>query len=390
MIRHPLSRFSLLSSLLVLLLAAPLQAEKSLRFRVQLLTVDANEGCDIADFDGDGKLDVVAGRNWYRNGDWTPRPVRPILDNRGYIHSNGDFAVDVNRDGRVDILAGDFFTGQVTWYENPGGEKLLQGFLWKAHPLMDTGLKTNEISYLRDLDGDGTPEWISNQWNPKAPLIAYSLVYPEGKNTPQPVTRRIGDINGHGMGFGDLNGDGRDDILVGHGWYEHPAGDPWAGPWKFHADWKRHLSCPVIVRDVDGDGQNDVIWGNPHDFGLFVWLARGVDEEGKLRFETRELDGSFSQAHCLHLADLDGDGDLELITGKRVRAHNGNDPGGREPPVLVYYEMSKEGEFSRHVIRRGDVGTGLQIRTGDLDGDGDLDIVVPGKEGTQLLFNLGR
>ncbi len=100
------------------------------------------------------------------------------------------------------------------------------------------------------------------------------------------------------------------------------------------------------------------------------------------------IDESFSQPHCLHLADLDGDGRPELITGKRVRAHNGKDPGGTEPPLLCYYTWQPGSlAFEKHIINDGSVGIGLQIRTADLDGDGDVEIIVAGKEGTQIVWN---
>ena len=146
----------------------------------------------------------------------------------------------------------------------------------------------------------------------------------------------------------------------------------------------------MLVRDVNGDGANDIIWGNPHDYGVFVWLGQGTDAAGKLAFDQVTLDETFSQAHAIHLADLDGDGRDELITGKRVRGHNGNDPGGNEPAILVYYTWDDGFEsFERHTICEAAVGIGLQIRTADLDADGDLEIIVPGKDGTQILWNRG-
>lgn len=384
--RHPVCIVSLicLGNLLATIRLA--QAGESIPFEVKALTVDLNEGCDIADFDGDGKLDVVAGRNWFHNPDWLPRPVRSIEDKAGYVHSNGDFTYDVNLDGRPDIIAGDFFTTSVYWYENPGADLLLKGVLWEKHLLLDTGLGANEASFLHDLDGDGKPEWISNSWVDSTPLVAWELVpAPKDATLKRHLLAEKGQK--HGFGFGDINNDGREDILTGAGWLEHPEGAPLEGPWKVHADWNAAWSVPVLVRDLNKDGRNDIIVGNPHNYGLFVWFAEAPETDGKLKFRVVEIDKSYSQLHALHFADLDGDGRDELITGKRVRAHNGNDPGAGDPAIVCYYTVDDAGNFTRHIIKEGSVGIGLQIRTGDLDGDGDLDIVVAGKDGTQILFN---
>ena len=359
-------------------------ADHPVEFEVKWLAVDANEGCAIADFDSDGKPDVAAGRFWFRNGDWVARPVREFADINGYVHSNGDFVHDVNGDGRPDLVAGGFFQTEVHWYENPGPEQLTGGFLWPKHLLVDTGLSQNEASFLHDFDGDGIPEWISNSWNKKNPLMIWKF----GSEKKSPVLKRnliCETGQGHGFGFGDINNDGREDILTGTGWHERPEGDPFENAWIYHADWDVHLSDPVIVRDMNDDGKNDVIWGNPHDFGLFIWFAE-ESNGGKLTFREEVIDTEFSQLHCIHFADLDGDGREELLTGKRVRAHNGKDPGGTQSPLICYYEID-DGKFTRHIIEEGSVGIGLQIRTADLDGDGDLDIAVAGKEGTQILFN---
>ena len=393
--------------LMLILVAAAMtagaRAEHPVAFDVKLLTVDANEGCDIADLDNDGKLDVVAGRNWYRNGEWTPRPVRIIEDNAGYVRSNGEWAYDVNGDGRLDIVSMDFLSSEVYWYENPGGEKLLQGYLWPKHLLVDTGWANNEVSYLVDLTGDGKPEWFSNQWNPKNPSIIFSFATEErdveikkGRKTetvrrevPTLVGHTIGEINAHGVGFGDINNDGRDDILFGAGWFEQPEKTPLEQPWTYHADWeKKHAACPMLVYDIDGDGIKDVINSESHGYGIHWWRGLGPNADGKLQFEEHLIDDSFSQPHCFCLADLDGDGSDEVITGKRIRAHNGNDPGAAEAPIMRYYVWnSQKKAFDAHTINEGQVGGGLQIRTGDLDADGDIDIVVAGKEGTQILFN---
>lgn len=372
-------------------------------FDIKLLAVDTNEGCDIADYDGDGKLDISAGRSWYRNGDWIPRPVRNIEENNGYTCSNGEWAYDVNKDGRLDIISISFFDTNVYWYENPGNESLMQGALWPQHLLVDSGYKQNEVSFLVDINKDGVQEWHCNHYGTTNPTNFFSFTTEErevevlkGKKlvkemqvVPTLKGHQIGNVNCHGVGFGDINGDGRDDVLFGKGWYEHPEGDPFSGPWKYHADWDiPHCACPMLIKDFNGDGLNDVINSVAHGYGMDFWKNLGVDSDGNVQFEKKLIDDSVSQYHCLHLADLDGDGTEEIVTGKRVRAHNGKDPGGTEPPGMYYYVWNQDSEsFTRYTIDFGNVGIGLQIRTADLDDDGDLDIVVAGKEGTQILFN---
>ena len=150
------------------------------------------------------------------------------------------------------------------------------------------------------------------------------------------------------------------------------------------------------VLDVNGDGRNDIVTAAGHDYGVF-WFEQG--EGGK--WTRRSIDGAWSQGHASTLIDLNGDGRLDLVTGKRFMAHNGTDPGEREPIGVYWYESRRVPapagragsvagvEWIRHLVEFGGrVGAGMQLPVVDIDADGDLDIVCPGKSGLFLIENL--
>jgi hypothetical protein len=128
-----------------------------------------------------------------------------------------------------------------------------------------------------------------------------------------------------------------------------------------------------------------------HDYGIF-WLEQGTKGE----WTKRLIDDSWSQAHAVTLVDLNGDGRKDVLTGKRFMAHNGKDPGEREPLGVYWYEQvtdpaTKKTEWVKHVIDySGRAGGGMQIPVADVDGDGDLDFVAAGKSGVFLFENLTK
>ena len=378
---------------------SPAAEKKSpgLRFQVQALHKDNNEGCAIGDIDNDGNLDVVAGENWYAGPDLlAKRRLRKLLPfGKDYLQNNGDHLYDVNGDGWLDVVAGEFTTTRVHWFENPGDPGISQPGLWEVHLLKDTRTNQNELTFLHDIDGDGGVEWLENSWNDGNPMLIWRFVKDEEGivSLTNHVVSASG--NGHGMGFGDVNGDGRQDIVFKNGWYECPQAGPFSAPWTYRDDFTLpHASCPIFVLDLNDDGRNDLLWADGHNYGLYWEEQREPGAKGSTNWKQHLIDKRFAQGHALAWEDIDNDGAPELITGKRYYAHSGSDPGAEDPVVIHYYDLNPDNlTFAKRIISRGrpgeGPGTGLQIRVGDLDADGWKDIVVAGKSGTHVLWNKG-
>jgi len=381
---------------IVFALVAAVCAEdaSSLKFSKRCLMLSPNEGSAVADVDKDGCLDIIAGTHWFGGPDYVPRPLRDIAETGNvYYSSNGDYPYDVDGDGWIDVISIGWFNPELCWYRNPGKKDLDRGKKWERRVLKETRGQ-NEMLALHDLDGDGVPEIFVNSWDKKGPVVAWKLTKTDdGSPTVEQIVLGT-EGNGHGFAFGDINGDGREDLLCEAGWYERPAGEPFAQPWKLHKEAALpHPSCPCLITDLNGDGRNDIIWGKSHDFGLYWWEQGKPKSDGTTTWSEHLIDDSWSQPHCLLWADLTGDDQPELITGKRVRAHCGNDPGGKDPAVLFYYTWNREaGEFTRHTIGApGDgIGTGMQIRVADLNADGRPDVATSGKTGTWVMINEGN
>ncbi|MEX1116617.1 MAG: VCBS repeat-containing protein [Akkermansiaceae bacterium] len=365
------------------------------QWRVQLLHKDNNEGLAVGDINGDGKLDITAGEFWYAAPDFERFPIRKLVPfGADYLQSSGEHLYDMDGDGDLDVLSIAFTFSGIMWYENPGPGNYSSD-RWTMHELIDTNVKANEAAFFHDIDKDGTPEWIINSWVGSSPTEIYRLVRAtDGKVKAKKHT--VADAtNGHGMGFGDINGDGKDDIIFGRGWFECPAAGPFSGLWTWHHDFDLpHASCPVLVVDLNADGRNDIIWGNGHNYGLYWMEQLEAQSNGATTWRQRLIDDKFSQAHALAWEDLDGDGKPELITGKRYYAHSGKDPGANDPITVQYYKWNKEAlTWSKHLISEAAAGEGpgigLQIRVADLDGNGLPDVITPGKSGTHILWNEG-
>lgn len=376
------SDYLLLTGLLAALAALPLRSGE-LQFRLHPINADSTyEACAVMDVNHDGKLDIVCGGFWYEAPDWKRHFVReverlgnpPVFD--GYSH----LELDVNRDGWTDLVVVNYRSRSLYWLEHPGpslGE-------WQKRAIAEPG--PMETGRLYDIDGDGRLDVLPNGTSFAA---WWELLPGERNSAPRWIRHDLPrEVAGHGVGFGDVNGDGRGDIVAPNGWLEAPV-DRRNGQWIWHPEFNLGpASIPIIVADVDQDGDSDLIWSIGHNYGTY-WLEQ-KSENGHRTWTKHLIDDSWSVGHSPLWVDLDGNGRPEFVNGKRHRAHELRDPGALEPLVIYRYEFDPAArKFQRHDIQtNGPAGIGLDPKAIDLDGDGDLDLVLPGRSGLYWYENL--
>jgi len=358
----------------------------SLRFRKVLIADERFESAGVFDVNGDGIPDIVSGSWWYEGPDFRRvHPVGAVQPAGEYFDDFSTIELDVNGDGRPDFITGGWFGDTLRWRENPGDPDAE----WPEHVIAHTG--NVETTRGWDVDGDGVIEIIPNC--PGEPVKIFKLVTDaRGRGTGEFAVHQITDApQGHGLGCGDVAGNGRMDIVLVDGWLEAPP-DPYSGTWVFHDDFSlfRTAGVPILVVDVNGDGLNDLIVGGGHCYGLEWWEQRV--SAGRRSWVRHPIDPDNSQYHDLIWVDIDGDGEPELVTGKRYRAHCGNDPGAGDDVGVYYFKWNGE-SFTKQIVDYGPprqgTGVGIHFAVADLTGDGMPDIVAPGKDGLYVFYNEG-
>ena len=420
---------TLMLSLIVPLLDGAAQ-QGDMRFRVVQIDGGAAESTTIADINKDGKLDVVSAESWYEGPRWIKHPIRSIPVSSGYIDSFSDLPLDVDGDGFTDVIQIGYFARRIVWMKNPG----TGGGAWTENLIDAVG--PTEFAFLVDLDNDGKADDLLPQFNTvTAPLTWYDLQ--GGAWVKHVVSARS---YGHGIGAGDVNGDKRTDIVTPQGWLEAPPDPRAAGEWTLHpVDWNQRiipapaagaaasLTTPppmavppaaaavapaapdaapgatapgppargaewgfLYVVDVNRDGRNDVLTTAAHSYGI-CWFEQRADGT----WQQHVIDHSWSHSHASVLADINGDGRPDLVTGKRFQSRNQPAPGDGDPLGLYWYEFRTGSNgavtWTRHTIDYGSkAGAGVQMAVRDMDGDGDMDVVTAGKSGLYLAENLTK
>jgi len=294
--------------------------------------------------------------------------------------------MDVNQDGWIDLIRISLPGEEAVWYENPKNDTSL----WSMHQIAEK--VGNESPLFVDVDGDGRPDILCNDPE-KQEIIWLKSPSQKGDTVWKRYVIAHGEIGTnrytHGLGWADMNGDGRPDLIITKGWWESPP-DPTQAGWTFHpADLGEDCS-QIYALDAKGNGQLDLVSSSAHRYGIW-WHEKTTDATGATLWKHHVIFNGFSQSHALALADINGDGHPDLITGKRYFAHNGKDPGAFEPAVLYWFEFKpgKNPAWIPHLIDDNS-GVGLQVLAQDINKDGLTDIIVANKKGVFFFEQLKR
>ncbi|RYY33557.1 MAG: VCBS repeat-containing protein [Sphingobacteriaceae bacterium] len=361
-----------------------------------------------ADFNKDGKMDVAAGPYIYYGPDFTNyREVffaQTYNPSREFADANCMYAFDFNNDGWQDIFIG--AAGPPRIYLNPKGESRR----WDKYEVVKGGV--SEVTVFNDLNGDGKPELIYGQNG----AMWYARFNPADALKPWKTVQisEAGYYMPHGIGTGDINGDGRVDIVNPHGWWEQPAKGQDEAKWTFHSEaFARYGHRSVgaggsvmAVYDVNGDGLNDIVTSlNAHGFGI-GWFEQKRDAGGKISFVKHLIADDYSvenpggvaisEIHGTNFADIDGDEIPDFIVGKRYWSHLDSyfDPDPYGPPVVYVYKTVRDkkapggARFVPELVHNRS-GAGSDITVADLDKNGTVDIITSTDRGTYIFWNRG-
>jgi hypothetical protein len=347
------------------------------------------EGVTACDVNNDGVTDILAGNYWFQAPAFNKHIVHADTLNPvpGYSTTFLNFCMDVNNDGWSDLIRFDQPGGVCAWYENPKNSK----GLWQLHVILPTA--GNETPAFADVDLDGRMDLICNDITAKQVVWLKSPVAKEDTTWQRYVishdSLRGTDKYTHGLGWGDVNKDGKNDVLIKSGWWESPANVK-DKDWEFHPANFGEDCANMFVYDIDKDGDHDVISSSAHNYGIW-WYEQKRDTRGNSNWVTHNISKSFSQSHALAFKDINADGYPDLITGKRYFAHNGKDPGAFEPAVLVWFEYipGKVPQWIAHKIDSNS-GVGNNFLVSDINKDSLPDIITSNKKGVFFFEQLKR
>jgi len=319
----------------------------------------------VADFDNDGVLDFAVGERtkapsvvWYNSTGhgWKRR----VIDDSPLCPEAGGIAADVDRDGDLDLILGQDASGNaIWWWENP-----CPNFdnPWIRRTVKASGARKHHDQSFGDFDGDGQPELIS--WNQGGkqllmfPLPAHPRDLTEWKGKAIFVWNQGQECEGFPNTPVDVDADGKPDIVGGGCWFKH-LGDS-------------RFECRVIDSSMRFTqcAAGQLI---PGGFAEIVFSPGDADGEAKWYewngngWVSHSL-GRIVHGHTCEVGDVNLDGHLDIMIGEM------GSPGAGDQARIMLWLGNGRGEFQQRVLRQGQ---GIhEGRLADLDGDGDLDVIV--------------
>ena len=388
--------------------------------RVQLTDRFYAEGISGGDINRDGAMDALSGPYAYLGPDfkraveiYRPQIYAPANANMAgqYTDNFLNYVHDFTGDGWPDYLKINFNGAYL--YVNTKGESRS----WPVFQVTDGGV-SSETTQLGDIDGDGKVELLMSTGSGANRVIGMAKLGsdPTAKWTFHAISDK-GDWGGHGYGYGDINGDGKHDIIQGSGWWEQPAAGATSGLWKFNpVPFGRGTDAFVrgadmFAYDVNGDKLPDVVTSLfAHGPGL-AWYEQQRSGQGQITWkmhmimdapdaaaderktwETTDKNIVFTELHVLQLVDMDGDGLKDIVTGKRWFSHGMEYPENDrdDPPVVAWFKLVRKAggqvEFVPHIINNY-AGIGTQISVVDMNGDKRPDVLTAQRKGAYIFYN---
>ena len=355
-------------------------AEEAWAWKKHLITESGRTSTAVAaDFDGDGDMDVISGYpgtvSLFLAPEWEELVLHRFSNPKGnLIHSE---VIDVDGDGDLD-WAGAQAKESPFWLENPSDGS----GAWAAR-IIDHDIQGIHCLLKADIDNDGQPDLIINNFLPEGPLadsVAWFRI-PKNPTMADHWERYVfadGTARGgsHYFGFGDLDGDGWGEIAIGakgapfedgnwFAYWKNPGASGVRKAWEKVVIAKNQLAATnILPGDLNGDGMMDFLASRGHSQGV-IWF------EGP-KWKLHEIDRTIKSPHSLVLADLDGDGDLDGATC------------GFESQRVAWYENDGDGRFAVHVIDEDQES--YDLRAVDMDYDGDLDLLNAGRATANVVW----